>query len=132
MYAPRAWASSEPVDITGRLNAIQGALSSVQAAANDYFAYQQQRADTLNALQARMSEYNSRIYHRRLEEEAAEREQLAALASQNRVFKMGTVNPVAGSDIQFFQEKLFENFRCGIAKNARLKRVIQLMRRNAQ
>lgn len=101
MYAPRAWASSEPVDITGRLNAIQGALSSVQAAANDYFAYQQQRADTLNAQQARMSEYKSRIYHRRLEEEAAERERLRALASQNRVFKMGTVNPVDGPGFNF-------------------------------
>lgn len=101
MYAPRAWAESQPVNITARLNAVQSALNSVQVAANDYFAYQQQRADTFNAQQARMSEYKSRIYHRRLEEEAAERERLRALASQNRVFKIGTVNPVDGPGFNF-------------------------------
>ena len=101
MYAPHAWANSQPVNITARLNAIQGALNSVQIAAADYFAYQQQRADTFNAQQARMAEYESRIYHRRLEEEAAERERLRALASQNRVFKIGTVNPVDGPGFNF-------------------------------
>lgn len=93
MYAPRAWAGSKPVNITGRLNAAQGAVSTLQATTNQYFASQQMRYDDLNAQQARKAEYESRIYHRRLEEEAAERERLRALASQNRVFKVKKLGP---------------------------------------
>lgn len=93
MYAPRAWANSEPVNISARLNAVSAAVSSLQATSDQYFANQQARADTFNAQQARKAEYESRIYHRRLEEEAAERERLRALASKNRVFKVRKLSP---------------------------------------
>jgi len=71
MYAPAAWASSKPVNITARVRAVQGALGAVQAASNSYVQYQQIRADTHNQQQARISAYKSHQYHQSLRAEEA-------------------------------------------------------------
>ncbi len=95
MYSQQPWAKNQPVNITARLNAIQGALGAVQAAQASFIEYQHARADAHNQRQARISAYNSHVYHKRLRAEEAERQKWAEYDAQNRPsVALGAINPV--------------------------------------
>ena len=95
MYSPQPWVTSRPVNITARVNAIQGALGAVQAAQASLMEYQYARADAHNQRQARISAYNSHVYHERLKAEEAERQKWAEYNAQHRPpVPFGALNPV--------------------------------------
>ncbi|MEM7329300.1 MAG: hypothetical protein AAF437_11210 [Pseudomonadota bacterium] len=97
MYSPQPWVTSRPVNITARVNAIQGALGAVQAAQASFLEYQHARADAYNQQQARISAYNSHVYYERLRAEEAERQKWAEYNAQHRpAQRVGAFNPILG------------------------------------
>lgn len=94
MYAPQPWATSKPVNITARVNALQGALGAVQSASNSYVQYQQQRADAHNLRQARISAYKTHQYNMRLKAEEDARLK-ALLAAQNATPQVLAGKPIS-------------------------------------
>lgn len=93
MYTSQPWANSKPVNITARVNALQGALGAAQIASNSYLQYQQQRADAHNQRQARISAYKSHQYKMRLQAEEDARVR-ALLAAQNAP-RTGKIKPAS-------------------------------------
>ena len=89
MYEPQPWVNSKPVNITGRLNAIQGALSAAGAAHASFVEYKIAQADEYNQRQERKRALESQRYHARLRAEEEERQRQLALSHQYRQSKPG-------------------------------------------
>ena len=96
MYEPQPWVNSKPVNITGRLNAIQGALSAAGAAHASFVEYKIAQADEYNQRQERKRALESQRYHARLRAEEEERQRQLALSNQYRPQVLGSFNPIVG------------------------------------
>ncbi|MGV6820197.1 MAG: hypothetical protein ACWA5T_06820 [Parvularcula sp.] len=84
MYVVHPWAETEPVNITGRMNALQGALAGVSSAQQAYFDFKMAQADAFNRRAFLKAEYaRNEAALRRQREKAAEAARLRALAEQD-------------------------------------------------
>ena len=84
MYTTHPWADTEPVNITARMNAVQGALAAVGSAQQSYHDYRMGQAAAFNErafLKAEYARYEAGM--RKQQAAVAEAARLRALAEQD-------------------------------------------------
>ena len=98
MYTTQPWADTKPVNITGRLNTVQGAVATMRSAQTSYYDFKITQANAFNErafLRAEIARHDAEL-RRRLEQ--AEAARIKAEAEQSRPPIKGVkAKPVAGT-----------------------------------
>jgi len=102
MYTTQPWADTKPVNITDRLNAVQGVVAAMQSAQTSYYDFKITQANAFNErafLRAEIARHDAEL-RRRLEQ--AEAARIKAGAEQPRSPIKGVkAKPVAGTVATF-------------------------------